>query len=86
MTPWPGAFTRWGDRPLKVLAARPAAGVRGAAYGSVQLLNGTLVVACAGGALQLETLQLSGRRPMAADAFLNGQPDIVGARLGSDPA
>ena len=82
MTPWPGAFTQWGDRQLKVLAAQPVeAGVPGPP-GLVHLVNGELTVACAAGALRLDALQLEGRRPMDAAAFLNGQPEIVGSRLG----
>jgi methionyl-tRNA formyltransferase len=42
-----------------------------------------IVVACGEGALRVTTLQLPGGRPMPAEAFVAGHPDIAGARLPS---
>jgi methionyl-tRNA formyltransferase len=82
-TPWPGAFTSWKGRRLRLLRAVPLAGWRGdAPPGTVLMSAGGVIVATGRGALRLESLQLAGKRPMEVDAFLRGQRDLVGSRLG----
>ena len=89
MTPWPGAFSRWQGRRLKILAAQPW---RGAVPGALQPgevalhaagdLAGIIVLAGAGsGALQLLEVQLAGKRAMSVEEFVNGHPDFPGSRL-----
>jgi methionyl-tRNA formyltransferase len=79
-TPWPGSFTTFEGKLLKVLAARAKAkGQRPMEPGTV--LEG-LAVATGDGELALERVQLEGRKPTNADEFLHGHPAIVGARLG----
>jgi methionyl-tRNA formyltransferase len=41
-----------------------------------------VAVATGEGTLRLEEVQLAGKRPMAMAAFLRGQRDLVGSRLG----
>jgi methionyl-tRNA formyltransferase len=80
MSPWPGAFTTWDGRQLKIKAARPIAGQFGAPGEVVTVAEGTAVAAAAG-ALLLESVQLAGKRAMTITDFLPGQPDFSGAHL-----
>lgn len=81
-TPWPGAFTMWRGRRLKVLRAVPLPAWRGGVSpGTVVALAGGVVVATGEGALRLEEVQLAGKRPMDIGAFLRGQRDFVGSVL-----
>ena len=82
-TPWPGAFTTWQGRRLKVLRAAPLPDWRGnAPPGTALALADGLAVATGEGALHLEEVQLAGKRPADVAAFLRGQRDLVGSRLG----
>ncbi len=76
--PWPGTFTLLDGAMLKVLAAVPAAG--NGEPGVV--LDDRLAVACGTGTLRLTRVQLAGRAPLDAEAFLRGHPVAIGARLG----
>ena len=83
MTPWPGAFTWWGEEMLKILGARPLAGDGPAGVpGQVaRVAEGTAVLAGAGGLL-LDTVQAPGKRPTTAEDFVHGHPELIGAMLG----
>ena len=84
--PWPVAETRWRGQQLRIWRAVPVAGsdAPAAAPGAViETGANSIVVATGAGALQLETLQLPGRKPTAAADFLHAFP-LAGARLGSD--
>lgn len=81
--PWPGAFTTWRGRRLKVLRAAPLPDWdRNAPPGTVFTLADGLAVAAGRGALRLEEVQLAGKRPMDIEAFLHGRRDFVGGQLG----
>jgi methionyl-tRNA formyltransferase len=92
LQPWPGAYTYWQGRLLKVLRAREAP-----SPGGEPLPPGTLAVAptpegkgggksvvvwTSDGALELIEAQLEGKPPTEARALLSGYPQIVGAALG----
>jgi methionyl-tRNA formyltransferase len=84
-TPWPGTFTFWHDRRLKILEAVPSPDWQGAAPpGTVVEVDSGAAVATSAGALRLEKVQLAGKRTMAAEPFLRGHRDFVGSRLGRD--
>jgi len=76
--PWPGTFTLLDGAMLKVLAA-VLADDRGAP-GFV--LDDRLTVACGRGAVRLVRVQIAGRAPMEAEAFLRGHKIPAGMRLG----
>ncbi|HEX78959.1 MAG TPA: methionyl-tRNA formyltransferase [Dehalococcoidia bacterium] len=81
--PWPGCYTRWRGRLLKVIEAEPLYQEREAAAGGVVVLPGGGVgVGTGDGILRLLTLQLEGKRVMAADDFLRGQRGYIGVVLG----
>jgi methionyl-tRNA formyltransferase len=82
-TPWPGAFTTWRGRRLKVLRAVPLPEWRGdASPGTVLALADGLAVATGEGGLRLEEVQLAGKRPMDVTAFLRGQRGFLSSQLG----
>jgi methionyl-tRNA formyltransferase len=77
--PWPGTFTTIDGSPLKILAARLAAG--SGVPGTV--LNSTLTIACGADAIRLTRIQLPGRGALDADAFLRGHPVPPGTMFGT---
>jgi methionyl-tRNA formyltransferase len=77
--PWPGTWFDYAGERIKLLAARLAAAVPGAAPGTV--LDDHLTVACGEGALRLLRLQRPGRAPQAGDAFLRGHAIPAGTLL-----
>lgn len=83
--PWPGAYTTWEGKRLKVLRARPVAGWQGEGKPGtvVELEAGGLAVVAGRGALQLLEVQLAGKKPMAAGPFARGQRYLVGGSLGT---
>ena len=83
-TPWPSAYTHWQGRRLKILETIPMLAWRGSAPpGTVFVDEVSPIVATGDGAVWVTRLQLEGRKPMAADRFLFGQADLIGAVLGS---
>jgi methionyl-tRNA formyltransferase len=83
MTPWPGAFTTWQDKLLKIIEADvvPADSLPQGQPGEVVGSTETAVVLTAEGGLRLKVVQLEGKRPVATAEFLRGRPDFVGSRL-----
>jgi methionyl-tRNA formyltransferase len=87
-TPWPGAYTCWRGKLLKILSARPfprSASTEPATPGTVTLLRDaghkSLAVATGADLLVVEQLQLEGKKAMSAEEFLRGYPQIVGEIL-----
>lgn len=81
-TPWPGLYTRWEGKELKLLDVAPVPGV-GAEPGLVTVADGvTIAIGTGQGLLAAHTLQLEGRRPADASDFLRGYPQFMGALLG----
>ena len=82
--PWPGIFTTWHARTLKILDAAVAEGERGEGPpGTVFQKDSRLAVSTGEGALELLRVQLQGRRGVDAPDFLRGHPEVVGAVLPS---
>ncbi|MGH2687084.1 MAG: methionyl-tRNA formyltransferase [Actinomycetota bacterium] len=81
LSPEPGARTRFRDRVLKVLRARPVDG-REPPGSIVEAGKHRLVVAAGRGALDLEEVVLEGRRPMSGAELARGQRPVIGERLG----
>ena len=67
-TPWPGAWFEHDGKRIKILAAVAVSG--SGAPGTI--LDDRLTIACGDGALQLLTVQRSGRGPMDVQSFLLG--------------
>ncbi len=84
-TPWPGLYTQWRGKTLKIISARAVdLAVRGSP-GAVTPLEGDvpLGVVTGSGTLVLEVLQLEGRRPQSGQEFLAGYPEFPGSLLPS---
>lgn len=79
LQPWPGLWTLWGEKRLKLLQVAPTEA--NLPSGLVEKVGNAIVIGCGSHALQVQELQMEGSRPMAAAAFLNGHPYIRGARL-----
>jgi len=88
--PWPGCYTYWDGKLVKLLRVRVASGWAGPQEpGTVVSLAVTEpigrvewpAVVTGSGALILERLQLEGRKPVAGPEFLRGSRGFIGARL-----
>ena len=84
MHPWPGTFTRWQGRTLKIIEARPSDSAKAAGDepGLVVATDRSAIGVVAGdGVLKIERLQMEGRRAVGADEFLRGYRDFLGSHL-----
>ena len=83
MTPWPGAFTHWQGKSLKILNVKPLAEQWGTTAGQVLYdADRKLTAVCTGdGMLVLETIQLAGKRATAIADFMRGRPQFAGTLL-----
>jgi methionyl-tRNA formyltransferase len=82
--PWPGAYTYWRGKLLKVLHARPVTiGPSIEKSGRVISLDDKVAVVTGTDALLLEEVQLSGKKALAIQEFTRGQRDFIGSVLGS---
>jgi methionyl-tRNA formyltransferase len=79
--PWPGCYTTWRGKILKIVLAAPITGEGGEPGRVLALPRGEVGVQCGEGILRLQGLQLEGKREMADDEFLRGQRDFVGSLL-----
>ncbi len=80
--PWPGAFTSWNGKLLKIVSARALARQTTAPHGTVVSTPDGPAVATTDGLLLLVITQLEGRRAIPTAEFVRGQRDFIGARLG----
>ncbi len=87
-TPWPGTYTTWRGKTLKILSAHaldaaPAASLAVGTVGKREVAaQEVLEVVTGSGLLLVERLQLEGRKALSAAEFLRGYPQIVGDKLG----
>jgi methionyl-tRNA formyltransferase len=85
--PWPGCYTKWHGRQLKIIEVLPLPGKQEADIGKVLAINpsrkASVGVQTGEGILELLRVQLEGRRAMAIEEFLRGQRGFVGALLPS---
>jgi methionyl-tRNA formyltransferase len=80
---WPGAFTTWRGRGLKVHAAAVSPGTL--APGVLRVRDGRVEVGTGHGVLQLVEVQPEGKPRMEAEAWLRGARPDPGAALGTAP-
>jgi methionyl-tRNA formyltransferase len=80
--PWPGAYTSFRGIQMSVLAARPRE-MPGIQPGLVVAEKRRVFAGCGGAtALELLEIQLAGKKPMSAEAFLNGYRPNENEKLG----
>ncbi|MBI2980593.1 MAG: methionyl-tRNA formyltransferase [Chloroflexi bacterium] len=83
--PWPGCYTRWQGKQLKIIEAVPLTEEAGLEIGQVVALDKgetAFGVNTGKGILGILAVQLEGKRAMPAAEFLRGQRQIIGAILG----
>ncbi len=85
--PWPGCYTRWRGRQLKVIEAVPLPAIRALEVGQVVALTSAVEskaafgISTGEGILGVLRVQLEGKRAMSATEFLRGQGQFIGAIL-----
>ncbi len=83
--PWPGCFTWWRGKRLRLIKVVPLHGDRSGEPGKVIALSppapATVGVETGDGVLGLLRVQLEGKREMSADEFVRGQRDFIGSSL-----
>ena len=90
--PWPGAYTYWQGKLLKIIAAMPVASETDteATPGTISIHaeagHKLLAVTTGSGLLLIKQLQLEGKKAVSADDFLRGYPHIAGQIVGSKSA
>lgn len=73
LDPWPSAYTRLGDKTLKIWKARVVPEDSGAAPGCiVKVERDRILVQTGKGLLELLEVQLEGKKRMPVESFLNG--------------
>jgi methionyl-tRNA formyltransferase len=77
--PWPGSYTTLSGQILKVLAGH----IVDCQGPNATVIDHALTVACGFGAIRITRLQLAGRAPLSAEAFLRGNPIPPGTILGT---
>jgi len=71
MNPWPGAFTYFDEKFLKIYRVRTGSGT-GIPGTVLEAGNDGIEVACAGGSVILEEVQLEGKKRLPVREFLTG--------------
>jgi len=82
--PWPGSYTWWQGKRLKVHEAVPFEGRASGTLGEVVVLKEApgVGVVTGRGVLGLVEVQLEGKQRMSIDSFVRGKRDFVGSYLG----
>ena len=82
LQPWPGAYTNWQGKRLKIFGAQRVPGEPGAAPGTiVDITTAGIVVAGRDGRLVITQLQPEGGRLMSASEFCRGHDISIGDGL-----
>jgi methionyl-tRNA formyltransferase len=80
--PWPGCYTRWRGKTLKIIEAAPVDGGVAEAGEVVALeARAGFGVGTGDGILGISRVQLEGKRAMSAEEFLRGQRELLGVVL-----
>ena len=80
-TPWPGTFTQWQGKQLKIHRGAVRSGQ--AAPGHVLISDDqALCVGTSAGLYEIQELQLEGKKRISAGEFLRGYPDFAASSLG----
>ncbi len=82
--PWPGSYTWWGEKQVRLIEAMPVPVLEKGEAGEVIAIEGKAPpfgVVTGDGVLGILKLQLAGKRSLSAAEFIRGQRDFIGARL-----
>ncbi|HZU30613.1 MAG TPA: methionyl-tRNA formyltransferase, partial [Candidatus Angelobacter sp.] len=81
--PWPGAYTKFRGKNLKLISVRPADSSAALNAGELRVADEKLFAGCAGNtALELLQLQPEGKKALSAREFMNGYRPGQGELLG----
>ena len=81
--PWPGAYTHFRGKSLKIIAARVSDSVPQLSPGELRMSNDKLLAGCGSGAvLELLQVQPEGKKAMSVSEFISGYRPADGERLG----
>jgi methionyl-tRNA formyltransferase len=82
--PWPGCFTYWKGKQLKIIEAIPVVLDFKGETGKVLSIDSTSVGVITGkGILKLNMIQYEGKRAMHTHSFIQGQRDFIDSKLPS---
>ncbi|MFU8793173.1 MAG: methionyl-tRNA formyltransferase [Acholeplasmataceae bacterium] len=73
LSPEPGAFTYINNQMIKLYKAKKSDIISNETPGTVLSIDKKLVIGCIDGAIEVEALQIPGKRQMNVKDFLNGQ-------------
>jgi methionyl-tRNA formyltransferase len=82
--PWPGCYTTWRGKQLKLIEAAPLPGEGTVEVGQVVAMQeekAAFGVGTGSGILGVITVQMEGKRAMSAADFLRGQRQLIGTIL-----
>lgn len=80
--PWPGLYTTWEGKELKLLEVVPVPGADVGPGLVTSAADAEIAVGTGDGLLGVRRLQLAGRRASTDGEFLRGYPEFRGSRLG----
>ena len=84
--PWPGCFTSWKGKQLKINEAGVLQGREENEIGKVIIIPGkpeAVGITTGGGTLKINVIHYEGKRAMSAHEFIRGQRDFIGSKLPS---
>lgn len=82
MHSWPGAFAKYNDLIIKIIQTEhEPIKINNHKPGTIFLHNNDLLIQCAKDALKIITLQISGKKIMTAQEFINGHSKYIGQIL-----
>lgn len=76
---WPGAWTLWDGKVLKILSGRLNPGQQNP--GHVTKYEDKILIGTGNGLLELITVQIEGKKPVPASEFIKGYPNFIGSAL-----
>lgn len=80
--PWPGAFSYLGDQIFKIIQAQSSA--QKLPSGKIIFQENMIYIGTSTQAIQVDTLQLAGGKPLSSRDFISGHQQINGALLASN--
>lgn len=79
LTPWPGIWTTFEGKRLKLLTLRPSE--KNLLPGVIGSENNLIYIGTSHGSIEVHELQLEGKNPLSAKDFLSGYQHFVGAQV-----
>ncbi|GAB1422275.1 methionyl-tRNA formyltransferase [Anaerolineales bacterium] len=81
-TPWPGSYSYWNGKNIKILQGTADNSSKSAQVGEVIAWEDRFAIACKEGVYQVDFIQIEGKSKVTARDFLRGYPQFIGEILG----